>query len=156
TGGQRRPEQPAWPGPCRARSGGDNPWLLQGGCRQCSHQPLSRALRRLWTHRGESQQRGIGAQRLQFPTAVGARRQMHLQIGAGFSIERADSVQRQVFRELVMVLHANAFRTANNAERILVFTVPSGSPVFAAISVWVMPSKNAISSVRRCSAGSPA
>ena len=34
-----------------------------------------------------------------------------------------------------------------------VFTVPSGSPVISAISEWVSPSKKAISSVLRCSAG---
>ena len=33
-----------------------------------------------------------------------------------------------------------------------VFTVPSGWPVFPAISTWVNPSKNAISSAARCSA----
>jgi hypothetical protein len=44
---------------------------------------------------------------------------------------------------------SNAFLIEINADRMRVFTVPSGCPVFAAISVCVCPSKNAISSVVR-------
>ncbi len=47
-------------------------------------------------------------------------------------------------------VHAcSPFLSVNNALRIRVFTVPSGSPVISAISECVSPSKNAISSVFR-------
>ena len=47
----------------------------------------------------------------------------------------------------------NAFLSVINAARILVLIVPSGSPVFAAISEWLSPSKYAISIALRCAAG---
>ena len=62
-------------------------------------------------------------------------------------------------RQIVLIVmsgraHAlNAFLSVINALRILVLTVPSGSPVISAISECVSPSKNAISRVLRCSSG---
>ncbi len=63
----------------------------------------------------------------------------------------ARSSVRYVWSSLMPV---NAFLSVVSALRILVFTVPSGSPVISAISECVSPSKNAISSVFRCSIGS--
>src|ERR1700761_5776642 len=64
--------------------------------------------------------------------------------------EQYQVVLRNLFRS-----HAwKAFLSVRIALRILVFTVPSGSPVISAISEWVRPSKKAISNVLRCSCGS--
>ena len=72
-------------------------------------------------------------------------------------VQRAQRVEHHVFRELFVRIHERSpcsdrrLRSCNNALRMRVFTVPSGSPVLAAISEWVIPSKNAISIQRRCS-----
>ncbi len=70
--------------------------------------------------------------------------------------EQLHGEQRQIFRfDMFGRVHArNAFLNVVSALRILVFTVPRGSPVISAISECVSPSKKAISSVFRCSAGS--
>ena len=72
-----------------------------------------------------------------------------------FGRERSHRVEREiVLRNVSPVCHAlNAFRTLVSAIRILVFTVPSGSPFSFAISACVMPPKNASSTLSRCSAG---
>src|SRR5260370_4673976 len=73
-----------------------------------------------------------------------------------FLREQLHGKQRQIFRcNTPLFAHAvNAFLSEVSALRIRVFTVPSGSPVISAISECVSPSKNAISSVLRCSIGS--
>ena len=59
-----------------------------------------------------------------------------------------------VLFDMSRAAHAlNAFLSVDSALRIRVLTVPSGSPVISAISECVRPSKNAISSVFRCSVG---
>src|SRR5262249_39385331 len=119
-------------------------------------EPLAGALRRPWPRGRECQQGQVAAQRFKLAAAFLARSQMRLQFRTRIVLECAHGVERQVFRELCVVRHENAFLNASNAERMRVFTVPSGSPVLPAISVCVMPSKKAISRAWRCSWGSPA
>src|SRR5215470_1827896 len=71
-------------------------------------------------------------------------------------IQRTERVQRQVIRELFVHAHAaNTFLKTSSPVRILVFIVPNGSPVFSAISLWLSPSKYAISRAERCVGGIP-
>ena len=72
-----------------------------------------------------------------------------------FCRESLKRVERQVvLRNVLPFPHASSlFRRLFSAVRILVFTVPSGWPVFAAISACVNPSKNAISNEFCCSGG---
>src|SRR6185437_1473143 len=101
------------------------------------------------------QQRCVGAQGFQLAAALAACAQMSFKLGPLLRIiECAHGIERQRFSELWMPVHANAFLKASNPVRMRVLTVPRGSPVLPAISVCVMPSKNAISSVLRCSWGS--
>ena len=106
------------------------------------HQSLTRVARRSGASGGHRQQRHIPAQQLEFATAVGAAVQMGFERNQFVALQRAQRVQREIFRELFVYAHATtALRSASNPARILVLMVPSGSPVLAAISVWVKPSK---------------
>src|SRR5438552_16950445 len=63
------------------------------------------------------------------------------------AIQRAERVQREIIRELFVQVHGlKALRRVTRPARMRVFIVPRGTRVFAAISVWVSPSKKAISS----------
>src|SRR5215472_2858705 len=124
-------------------------------CGNRLEQPLPYPVGRFGPYSRQGQQRRIGAQRFQFTAALAAGAQVRLKLcPLLLAIERTQGVERQRFRELWMPVHANAFLKASNPVRMRVLMVPSGSPVLPAISVCVMPSKNAISSVLRCSWGS--
>src|SRR4029079_8287791 len=69
--------------------------------------------------------------------------------------ESLHCVEDQILMRNVCALHhvSIAFLKLINADLILVFTVPRGSPVLAAISEWVSPSKNANFTEFCCSEG---
>ena len=70
-----------------------------------------------------------------FAPASGTPVQMLFKRLAFGAVERSERVERQVFPELFVHAHAaNTFRNEIRPARILVLTVPSGSPVFSAIS----------------------
>src|SRR5205807_3315912 len=67
------------------------------------------------------------------------------------AFERSQGIECEVFGESAVHTHGfKAFRKASRPARMRVLIVPSGSPVLVAISVWVRPSKNAISRACRC------
>ena len=82
--------------------------------------------------------------------------ELGLQLGHFLIGEKLHGKQGEVVLiEVYVVVHAlNAFLSVSSALRILVLTVPSGSPVISAISECVRPSKKAISRVFLCSGGS--
>src|SRR5262249_58188836 len=89
-----------------------------------------------------------------------ARRQVSLELGELFALEGTQRVEVRR-REPGVVVHARstppraerALRSRSSPLRIRVFTVPSGSPGCAAISLCVRPSKYASSRTRRRAAG---
>jgi hypothetical protein len=72
----------------------------------------------------------------EFAAAGGTRVKVLLEGGAFASFQRAQRVQGQVFRELFVHAHRDSttLRNCTSPFRMRVFTVPNGSPVFAAIS----------------------
>src|SRR5271170_6566158 len=82
--------------------------------------------------------------------------QMRLHVAILLRCQRLHGIERQVFLRDVRRLAqtCNAFLIVISANRILVFTVPSGSPVFSEISEWLNPSKKASSTDFCCSTGS--
>src|SRR5262249_46387780 len=107
-----------------------------------------------------------GVERIPFGTTDGTAGGAERGIGAGVvpggGAERGEGrLLAQRIGEL-RVLHRRSLPAAPRFSRIRsmpsrtrVFTVPSGSPSLAAISLWLSPSKYASSRVRRWSAGSP-
>ena len=111
------------------------------GCRQArlvgnsGHQPLPGTRGRLGSSGRQREQAEVAAQLFYFAAAGGASVQMLFERMALRAVERSERVERQVFRELFVHGHtASTFRNASNPARILVLIVPSGSPVFPAIS----------------------
>src|SRR5258705_8755582 len=84
-------------------------------------------------------------------------RQVRFDFRALFALQYAERVLFVKRRELFAIHHERASsrdsRRRSRPPRIQLFTVPSGSPIAAEISVCVMPSKNASSITRRCGAG---
>src|SRR5260370_12908596 len=71
-----------------------------------------------------------------------------------FLWQRAERQKLELFFPYVLcVTQLSTCFNFSIADRIRVFTVPSGSPVFAAISECVMPSKYAHSNANRCPSG---
>ena len=84
--------------------------------------------------------------------AIVARREMRFERLEVFALENAERVEVEIFLASWMSAHGcNFFFSDSTAERRRVFTVPNGSPVRAAISLCVKPSKYASSMASRCS-----
>src|SRR5579863_3970837 len=83
--------------------------------------------------------------------------QMRLQLRALFSLQHAEGVLFVERCELFAIHHERASpsdsRSRSSPPRIQLFTVPSASPVAAAISLCDRPSKKASSIARRCASG---
>src|SRR5580704_17329190 len=110
------------------------------------HQTETRPRRRPGPCRGQREQSHITAELFQLTAANAAGLKVRLQ-GATLVPFRqgSQSVQGQIFCELVVNRHfTKAVRNVVSAVRMRVLIVPSGVPVFAAISECVSPSKNAI------------
>src|SRR5580700_1631340 len=117
-----------------------------------AHQPLSHRRRRLHAGSRECQQPNSSARFRQSRSALRARRHVRFDRSLLFAFQNAEGVKVEVFRPSWMSVHDNKFRfKLSTAVRIRVFTVPSGSPVLLAISLWVNPSKYANSIAARCS-----
>src|SRR5712691_12814603 len=84
-------------------------------------------------------------------------RQVRFDFGALLAFKHAESELFVKRRELFAIHHERASsrdsRRRSRPPRIQLFTVPSGWPVAAEISLCVMPSKNASSMARRCASG---
>ena len=90
----------------------------------------------------EGEQGRVSAQLLEVAAARSAVTQVLLERKTLFTLERIHCVESEIVGELFVCAHAiTALRKANSAVRMRVLIVPSGSPVFFAISVCVIPWK---------------
>src|SRR4029077_4693841 len=108
----------------------------------CIQQSLASSHGRLGTANGHRHERHVSAQLLEFASAPGASLQMLFQQRPLLARQATQSEECEVLVELFVFAHGlKALRKASSPARMRVFMVPSGSPVLAAISVWVNPSK---------------
>ena len=92
--------------------------------------------------RRQSQQSHTPACFLKLSHALGTRLKVRHQLLRFFTIKRPEGVKVEVLFELWVSVHAfKALFKNPTAARNRVLTVPRGSPVRRAISVWVSPSK---------------
>src|SRR5665213_2151729 len=115
---------------------------------------------------GENGQHEVAMDAAQLGGAFGAMREMVRDRRGLIAIHKPHGVEREV-RGIGMPVRSDekglaavrshydwkAFLSESSALRMRVLTVPSGSPVISAISLWVRPSKKAISRVFCCSRG---
>ena len=113
-------------------------WVARSFSMRTSTRPLRRGGRRHW-RRIEADLLDHALERRELGRALGARGHMRGDFAVFVRIECAQRKRRQQFPQL-LVCHASELRKVPMAFRSLVFTVPSGIPVRAAISVCVSPS----------------
>src|SRR5882672_3690251 len=105
-------------------------------------QSFTRTPRRRRSRRRKCEQSHIPSQPLQLAAAGRALCQVPLERDTFVTLQRSERQQCEIVGELFVQAHvSNTLRSACNPVRIRVLIVPSGSPVLAAISVWVSPSK---------------
>src|SRR5439155_24961046 len=114
------------------------------------HQTLPCPPRRSRTSRRKRHQGHVPPDCFQLAPARGTLRQMILHRKSLVTLQPTQGVECEILRELFVYVHAtNVLRNASRPLRMRVVIVTSGSPVFAAISPCVNPSKYAISSALR-------
>src|SRR5947209_3322921 len=109
------------------------PW--RSPCRQNTTAARAKAAATTQGTAAHHQRRHVSTQLLQFAVAGGALLQMPFQRDSLLALQYPQGIECEVLRELFVYIHAKALRRLSNPARMRVFTVPSGSPVLAEISV---------------------